>query len=168
MITYLNERQLEQLRNSAKNLRDWLLIVVQYETGCTVSELVLIKREDIKHNSIQVANRQCIVSTNLINKSREFLKGHSSPYLFPSRQKPYMTTKRVQQIIREYLQNLNFPGIDKHTPHLLRYTHIAHAVKQNIPFKAIQEQTGLKELRLSQIVASVTPSEQKGYGRMFR
>lgn len=166
MTEYLNRNQFLQLQTKTKALRDWLLVTVQYETGCTVSELINIKREDIHEQHIYIQQRECRVSDDLLAKLSTYVHTHNSPYLFPSRQQPKLTAKRVQQIIKKYLQELDV-ALTKETPHVLRYTHIAHAIQQNIPLSAIKQQTGLGEMRLSQIVSEVACSQEDAYARMF-
>lgn len=166
-ITYLTTEQLDALREGTETLRDYLLIEVQFETGCTVSELASIKRDDVKSTHIKVSDRTCRVSETLLKRIQEFLKQHESRYLFPSRQQEAITCKRVQQIVKKYIKGLT-PTVSKQSPHILRYTHIVHALKNNIPPPAIMKQTGLGELRISQIIAQVQSADQDSYSRMFQ
>jgi len=143
-----------------------LLIEVQYQTGCSVSELIDIKKSDVRKDSIRILDRTCYVTSSLIDALVAFGKSHDSPFIFATRQSPQLTQKRVQQIVKKYLARL--PGdIDKKTPHILRYTHIAHAIKQHIPFSAIKQQTGLGELRLSQLFSELSGKEPQDYGKVF-
>ncbi|MFT4250371.1 MAG: tyrosine-type recombinase/integrase [Candidatus Woesearchaeota archaeon] len=164
MIEYLEIDEIQQLKALTKEQRDALLIATQYETGCTVSELINIRREDLRERHIHVEDRLCRVSTTLLEQLSLYVKTHESPYVFPSRQQDRLTQKRVQQIIRKRLRALN-KDLDKTSPHLLRYSHIVHAVQQNIPLQAIMQQTGLKEMRLSQIISQIQTST--GYEEMF-
>lgn len=165
MTEYLTQQQLERLQALTKVPRDRLLIRTQYETGCTVSELVEIKREDLGKDHIKVGERKSHVSKSLLEALRAYLRTHHSPYVFTSRQNNSLTTKRVQQIIKQALKRLD-ADLEKQTPHLLRYTHIVHAAKQRIPLKAIMDQTGLAEQRVSQILSEL-PSQEEEYGRLF-
>lgn len=165
MTEYLTQQQLEQLEARTKAPRDRLLIRTQYETGCTVSELVSIKREDLREHGIRVGERDCHVSQELLEELRRYAQTHRSDYLFTSRQNDSLTTKRVQQIIKQALNKLS-ADIEKPTPHLLRYSHIIHAAQQHIPLKDIMAQTGLAEQRLSQILSEL-PTDQEAYRRLF-
>lgn len=166
MIEYLTQQQLHQLQARTKAPRDRLLIQTQYETGCTVSELVNLKREDLKKHSILVDERECYVSEHLLEELAVYLRRHQSSYVFTSRQQHKLTTKRVQQILKELLEELDAP-IQKTTPHILRYTHIVHAAKQHIPLSSIMRQTGLAEQRLSQILTQAIPEQANDYERLF-
>ncbi len=143
------------------------MIEVQYQTGCTVSELVAIRKKDVQQGSIVVGGRHCIVSEELTRNLKDYFRSHDSAYAFPSRQTPQMVPKRVQQIVKKYL--LRVDGTLEHaTPQILRYTHIAHALEQHVPLPAIRAQTGLGELRLAQIADDVTQGTQDAYRRMLR
>jgi site-specific recombinase XerD len=166
VVEYLTKKQILQLQARTRVLRDWLLVTTQYQTGCTVSELTHIKREDIREHDILIDGRVCRVSTELLQKLSRYLKNHDSPYVFVSRQQPQLTDKRVQQIIKKRLKELD-PKLSKATPHVLRYSHIVHAAKQNIPLRSIMDQTGLGELRLTQILSDVLPAQENAYERMF-
>lgn len=166
MVEYLTQKQIQQLKSLATAPRDRLLIEVQYQTGCSVSELVNIKKTDLEKRAIHIQDRSCIVSEQLLKDLSAYAATHDSPYIFATRQSPQLTCKRVQQIVKRYVRKVS-PSITKKTPHILRYTHIAHAIKQRIPFAAIQQQTGLGEMRLSQLFAELSEPEHKEYRKVF-
>lgn len=166
MVEYLTQQQLQRLRELAKAPRDALLIEVQYQTGCSVSELINIKKADVASGRIRIQDRVCVVTPKLTEQLLSYAKTHKSPYVFATRQSPQLTQKRVQQIVKKYLRKLSCT-LNKKTPHILRYTHIAHAIKQHIPFSAIKQQTGLGELRLSQLFSELSENDLQGYTEVF-
>lgn len=166
MTEYLTHKQIKQLEALTKAPRDKLLIRTQYETGCTVSELVNLKREDLKNHSIHVNNRTCYVSKELLEELDHYLQRHKSRYVFTSRQNNQLTTKRVQQITKQLIQQVD-SSIQKPTPHILRYSHIVHAAQQQIPLNNIMQQTGLAEQRISQVLTQALDSEDQAYTRLF-
>lgn len=166
MVEYLTQQQIRRLRELAKAPRDYLLIEVQYQTGCSVSELVDIKKTDVTPTFIRIQGRKCFITQTLAKQLLSYAQSHDSEYVFATRQSPQLTQKRVQQIVKGYLNKLS-ADIYKKTPHILRYTHIAHAIKQHIPFSAIKEQTGLGDLRLSQLFSELSEEEPQDYGRVF-
>jgi integrase len=163
-MEYLTQQQLHHLLSLADAPRDRLLMQTMYQTGCTVGELVTIRATDIQERAILIHNRACQVSPQLTRELHAYCTSHASVYAFPTRQSGRMTEKRVQQLIKGYLARLGLP-LRKPTPHVLRYTHVAHALEKRIPLRDIMQQTGLKEQRLAQLAASLSLSE--GYGRMF-
>ena len=51
-----SDEELEKMRDSAENIRDFALIDILASTGMRIGELVLLNREDIDFNE-----RECIV-----------------------------------------------------------------------------------------------------------
>jgi len=119
--------------------RDELLIRILSEVGCTVSELVNIKVEDIKTNSMFVGEqrRKVEISTLLYEKIRKYIHTNSSEFLFSSRQSKKLNVRRVQQIIKKHL------GIK---PGILRHERIIDLAKEK-GIEKTKSITGLKGLK---------------------
>lgn len=170
-ISYLNESQLKELFASLDSGRDQLLFLVLYETGCTVKELVHIKREHIdfenetisfpgEHSKSKKA-RVTQISPELTYQLKHFVRNKEvDEFLFSSRESERMSPRRVRQIVKAYGRNALQQEI---TPISLRYTHIAHAISRGIPLSAIQDQVGLKNLRLSQLSKQFVKKQKRGY-----
>jgi len=101
--SYRNNTSSEPIGAISK--RDYLLIRILREVGCTVSELVNIKVEDIYTNSIIVGKqrRHIEISIGLREEIKNYLKKSSSEFLFSTRQSPKLEVRRVQQIVKKYL-----------------------------------------------------------------
>ena len=108
----INKQNSDSYRNpvtskhiSTLSKRDELLIRILSEIGCTVSELVNIKVEDIKTNSIFVGEqrRKVEISALLYEKIRKYTHTNSSEFIFSSRQSKKLNVRRVQQIIKKNL-----------------------------------------------------------------
>ncbi len=158
-IRYLSFDEWDKLKSYKKLSRDDLIITILYSTGCTVNELVNIKIKDIdfknqilnvrKSTSRNNYHRQVFLSKKVIDKIKKYIKENSAgDYLFSTRQSNKMTTKRVRQIIQSLCAQIK---IKDATPQIIRYTHIAHAYKKNIPVDAIQKQVGIRRSRAIEI-----------------
>ena len=158
-IRYLTFEEWEKLRSFKKLRRDDLILTILYSTGCTVNELVNIKVRDIdfsnriltirKNNSRNKSLRKVYLSQKVIDKIKNFIEeNQSGEYLFSTRQSKKMTTKRVRQIVQKLCAKIK---IKDATPQILRYTHIVHAYKMNIPVDAILRQVGLRRSRAIEI-----------------
>ncbi len=158
-IRYLSFEEWEKLKSQKKNTRDDLIINLLYFTGCTVNELVNIKIKDIdfkekilkirKNTSRNNYFRQVYLSEKVIKKIRNYIiTARPENYLLSTRQSKKMSTKRVRQIIQELCSMIK---IKETTPQIIRYTHIAHAYKKNIPIDAIQKQVGIRRSRAIEI-----------------
>lgn len=158
-IRYLSFGEWEKLKGIDKLERDELILSILYSTGCTVNELVNIKVKDIdfknktliirKTNSRNKTYRKVYLSGRVLEKIESFLREHNAgEYLFSTRQSKKMTTKRVRQIVQKLCSKIN---VKDATPQIIRYTHIAHAYKKNIPVDAIVRQVGLRRSRAIEI-----------------
>jgi integrase len=141
----LSSTQVKALLNAHSNKRNNLLIRVLFELGCTVSELVNIKVEDINTNSIRVGKqkRSVELSIELREEIQDYLKAFpSSGFLFSTRQSPKIDVRRVQQLVRIYV---------KHKPTELRHARIAELAKEN-GIKELKNICGLKGLKIKSIL----------------
>ena len=179
-IRYLSLNEWKKLREIEKNKRDELVLRILYETGCTVNELVSIKKKDFDfskgiltiyaENSRNHESRIAHVSKGLIALVKEYIKStrndaKKSEYLFATRQSKAMTTKRARQIVHKYC---NMVGIETNNPQVIRYTHIVHAYLKGIPFNAIASQVGLKRSRAIEIFSQLPDlAVNNSYNKFF-
>jgi integrase len=135
----LDSNVIRTLLDNIPNKRDYLLIKILYEVGCTVSELVDIKVEDIKANSICVGRqrRKVEISSELSEEIKSYLKGGApSGFLFSTRQSPKLDVRRVQQVVKSYLRT---------KPSELRHLRIVELSKIKDP-EEIKKSVGLSRL----------------------
>jgi len=125
---------------STLSKRDKILLRILSEVGCTVSELVDIKVEDIYTNSIIVGKqrRQIEISTGLREEINNYLKKSSSEFLFSTRQSPKLDARRVQQIVKKSLGT---------KPSKIRHARIVEIARKN-GLKKAKNISGLKRLKI--------------------
>ena len=134
--------------NTVPNQRDRLLIKLMLKTGCTVSELVCIRVEDVSADSVSLAGksrrrkRKVELSSGFAEELDRYIKSKrsektSSTYLFSSRQSKKLNPRRVQQIVKDSL------GI---SPGDLRKIWLAEASKKNSQ-EELERISGLKRLQ---------------------
>lgn len=176
-ITYLEVGEVIRLVRGMSSLRDKLIILLLYETGCSVTELINIKLKDIRNRSCEIVIESSVrsnepriaqVSKELLDTVKEYLlekkkeRSVASNYLLSTRQSRSMTQKRIQQILSEYKSKSG----EKITPQILRYTHIAHAYSKGVGVGEITRQVGLKRSRAIEIFSQLK-SKTNGYDRFF-
>lgn len=154
-----------QLTSGVLDLRDRLLFLVLYATGCSESELVSLRFSDIdkKHKTLLFGKRHSAISVKLVHELLTLQKeSHSSldAYIFFSRQSKQLTTKRVQQIVISASKKVLKTSI---TPQDIRYTHIYHALLKQTSLISISKQTGLSYQRLAQIMELISSHEELHY-----
>lgn len=157
-LRYLKRAEWNKLANSVFNLRDSILFLIFYETGCTVSEIVNIKTKDVTPTHIVIDKRKSIISQSLFARIQTYisLENKDGDFLFSSRQSDKITEKRIIQIVRFYSKRVGFEV----TPHILRYTHMAHAYECSIPISTIIAQVGITKQRAVQIFSELTIKDQ--------
>lgn len=176
-ITYLEVGEVIRLVRGMSSLRDKLIILLLYETGCSVTELINIKLKDIRNRSCEIVIESSVrsnepriaqVSKELLDTVKEYLlekkkeRSVASNYLLSTRQSRSMTQKRIQQILSEYKSKSG----EKITPQILRYTHIAHAYSEGVGVGEITRQVGLKRSRAIEIFSQLK-SKTNGYDKFF-
>ena len=181
-IHYLSIWEWESLLKQASG-RDRLVLLLLYDSGMRVGELVTTRVDDIdfEHGFIRIQSSRC--------KTRSFRASRISPYtlqvikesiqpgqkwLFPGRSSGHLSTKTIQRILDRLAQaaGIQEVGLRKKlsrkrvTPHSLRHSHIVSALMAGVPLPMIQQQVGHKCLASTQVYATVAPTlVQEAYTR---
>lgn len=98
-------RQLTK-RNIAKAItqsRDLIILLVLFETGCKVKELLELKAQSISTNKIIFKSWDATISENLQRELKSYSTENNmkfDDYLFSTRQSSQMTQRRIEQIIK--------------------------------------------------------------------
>ncbi|MFH0874364.1 MAG: site-specific integrase [archaeon] len=155
----IQKKELKEFIDSIKDIRDNLSIRILYETGCTLIELVKIKANDVKNNSIAIekgkAKRVSLISKNLFNDISGYINGNKlsqNSFIISTRQSSHISEKRVRQIIQKYARQKKFKDFN---PHMLRYCHVAHAYLDGVYQETIAAQLGINKLRVFQIISEL-------------
>jgi site-specific recombinase XerD len=156
----LTEKEYQQLLSAcAQKARDQAIIVLYLQTGMRLSELVRLKLSDIElpaeigQGEEQAGYARITRSTGrteripLNYKASQALVAYlkerpqsSSPTLFLNRFDAPLSTRRVQYLVKEYLERM---GIFDASVHTLRHTMAAHHVAQGTDLQVIQETLGI-------------------------
>lgn len=162
-IKYLKKEEWDKLRDSIDNFRDMLIIELLYESGCRVSEVALMKIEDIDfesgfmripgENTKTKIGRAVFIPIGILSKVKAYLKQtrRRKGLLFR------LKKRRIQQIMEKYSQR---SGIEA-TCHTLRHSHVVHALMDKINITAVQKQVGHKRLSTTAIYSDLAPEQVK-------
>lgn len=169
------EEEMERLRTFAKTDRDKAIIEFLYSTGCRVSEMVALNRDDIDYDSREVTvlgkgNKQrkvflsyrCIAALQIYQSKRL----DKDPALFvstPSNRFPHRDSQRllasgVEIMIRTTGKRA---GIDKAHPHRIRRTAATFALRRGMPIEQVSKMLGHEDLKTTTIYANSTLDEVK-------
>lgn len=148
---YYNREEVLTVLDKAKNhnKRNYLLLLIMFRTGLRVSEVVKLKKQDIKDGNITVRqgkgkkDRVVTIESELDNILGFYLDGlQPQDKLFP------VTTRRVQDICHKY------GGKDLH-PHVLRHSFAVHCLKCGMNLRSLQKILGHSNLNTTQVYLDV-------------
>ena len=152
-------------------LRDRILLLILFQTGCSLADLSSIRPGDVSFpeditQSASIAfsdpKRSSVISSGLAQDLAQFMRAQQrrpSEFLFSQQpQKPF-SVKRVEQILS---------GLDESlTPQDIRYLHITHAALRGLTPDAIAAQSGLSRQRVLQILDEAEVTYSQSYSMFF-
>lgn len=155
-------------------LRDKAMLELLYATGIRVSELIMIKVEDIniemgflrcfgkgsKERIVPVGHIALKCVDKYIDDARPgLLKGQDNGILFLNHRGKGLTRQGFWKIIRKYAQKA---GIVKNiTPHVLRHSFATHLLENGADLRSVQEMLGHADISTTQIYTHITRSKIK-------
>lgn len=147
----LSQVELEYVRRACKTLRERAMIEFMYSTGCRVSELCVIKKEDVDFLTDEVhlfgkgkKHRTSYLNAKAHVAVKEYLEARTddTPYLFVGERKPHgkLSKTGVEKIVRQISDAC---GLNKSiTPHIFRHTTATQAVSNGMPVEEVQKLLG--------------------------
>lgn len=169
------EEEMERLRAFAKNDRDRAIIEFLYSTGCRVSEMCQLNRDDIDYE-----HRECIVLGKGNKQRKVFLSYRCISLLqqyerqrldtcealfvtwpcnkFFKRETARLNKSGVEIMIRNTGKRA---GIEKAHPHRIRRTAATFALRRGMPIEQVSKMLGHESLNTTTIYASSTTDEVK-------
>lgn len=147
----LTDEEVELLRQACKTNREKALIEFLISTGCRLSEIVGINKEDVAWhdmslNVIGKGNKERKVYFNI--KAKILLKKYletrkdNNPALFVTIRAPY-NRMGGRSIEREIQKIKEHAGFDKSVyPHLFRHSFATHSINSGMPLQILQHLMG--------------------------
>jgi len=174
---FLSEIEMQDIFNSMKKktpleIRDCLIIEFLYATGIRISELLMIKVNDIDKNdkTIKILGKgskerivyygdyaKDILDTYL--KVRKEINENDSVYLFINKKGNPLNPVDIKNIINETLKNAQVNH--KISAHTFRHTFATHLLNNGADIKSVQELLGHENLSTTQIYTHVTSERSR-------
>jgi len=174
---FLSEIEMQDIFNSMKKetpleIRDCLIIEFLYATGIRISELLMIKINDIDKNdkTIKILGKgskerivyygdyaKDILDTYL--KVRKEINENDSVYLFINKKGNPLNPVDIKNIINETLKNAQVNH--KISAHTFRHTFATHLLNNGADIKSVQELLGHENLSTTQIYTHVTSERSR-------
>lgn len=166
---YLSYDEMDQLLkhidlNTPLGIRNRLLVEMLYATGCRVSELINIRKNDIdfQNKTIRImgkGKKERIVyygdyAEIYLQKYLASNYSQNNKYLFLNDKHAKMNVQDVEAIIRKLVSDLS---LKTHvTPHTLRHTFATHLLNNGADIKTVQELLGHSSLNTTGIYTHVS------------
>jgi integrase/recombinase XerD len=143
-----------------------------YSSGLRVSELVLLKIEDVNFDAgflrvIGKGSKERIVPLHrralkrlknyLQDERPRILKKKQSPFLFVTRRGSPMTRQRFWQTIKNFGKKI---GIEI-SPHAMRHSFATHLLEGGADLRSVQKLLGHSDISTTQIYTKVTADRLK-------
>ncbi|MCP3874524.1 MAG: site-specific tyrosine recombinase XerD [Desulfobacteraceae bacterium] len=152
-----------------RGMRNSAMMEIMYGAGLRVSELIVLRLQDInldanfvrvmgkgsKERIIPIGSPARAATQKWIKKGRPFLLNKiSSPYLFIARAGKPMTRQSFWKIIKKYAL---FTNISKNiTPHTLRHSFATHLLEGGADLRSVQTMLGHSDISTTQIYTHIS------------
>ena len=160
----LTQIELEYLRRACISAKEKAIIEFLYSTGCRVSELTNVKKDDVNWDDKSVhlfgkgkKHRISFINAKAQITLQEYLNSRDDDceYLFATSRKPYrqMNKDGIEKIVR-IISNRASESIGKRiTPHILRHTTATTALRNGMPVADISKLLGHEKIDTTMIYA---------------
>lgn len=178
---YLSEAEVDKIldvartRDGAEALRLQLLVEMLYATGLRVSELVglplsavardprliLVRGKGGKERMVPMSEPARDALSSYLQVRDDFVKGDTSPFLFPSRARAgHLTRERFAQMLKQLAADA---GVDprKVSPHVLRHAFATHLLNRGADLRSVQKMLGHADISTTQIYTHVLEARLK-------
>lgn len=163
--------QLFETSDDWKTLRAQVIIMLFYETGIRLSELMGLKKEDVGSDQIKVMgkrNKERIIPirkqlSNLLEKydqvcqTQKEIQGRT--YFLTKKNGTKLYEKLVYRVVNSYLGLVT--GLEKKSPHILRHSFATHMLNNGADLNAIKELLGHANLSATQVYTHNSLSQLK-------
>lgn len=161
---FLTQLELEYLRMACQSIKEKAIIEFLYSTGCRVSELSNVKKDDINWNdkSVHLFGKGKKHRASFINAKAEVVllqylndRDDDCEYLFVSSRRPYrrMHKEGIEKIVRNISARASTLTGKHITPHVLRHTTATIALRSGMPITDISKLLGHEKIETTMIYA---------------
>jgi len=163
---YLNREEVEQILEIASHhsFRDYLMIKMMWMCGLRVSEVSNLMARDIDFlekkikivQSKRSKDRYVPVTSELLREIRFYMEAKKieTGYLFISRKKRKITTRRIQQIVKRYAKEAKIKK--RVTCHTFRHSFAVYFLKKTKNLRALQKILGHSSIKSTEVYLNLT------------
>ena len=161
---YMTQSELRAFFGAITRRRDQALFGLIYQYGLRVSEVSLLKREDVNLESARIVIRRVKgglwTERPLFSSTQRLLEGFDGlqsgrglEALFPGRNGP-LRKRQIQSLFVHYRESA---GLDeRYTCHSLRHSIATHLLDAGLPLEFVQDHLGHRNIRSTTVYAQIT------------
>lgn len=168
--------EMELIRDACNTYREKAIVEMFYSTGCRVSELSRLKKEDVNFQTgeVHLFGKGHKHRTSYLNAKAEvslkkylFTRKDNESALFVTERKPYRALKKesIESIIKKIGVR---SGIERNLyPHLIRHTTATDALERGMNVAEVQKILGHEKLNTTMIYAKVSQENVRHSHRRY-
>lgn len=172
----LSIEELEIVRESCKTYRERALMEVMYSTGCRLTEIANMKRNDINSQDMSLRvigkgdkERIVYLSIKAMHQLRKYLttRNDDCEYLFATQRRPIRKNSgaNIERIIDKIEKRANLSK--KLTPHTFRHTFASLATENGADLADVQKLLGHERPETTMVYAHVSEERKKQAHKRF-
>lgn len=169
---WLDYSEIEKFLSVIKSPRDRAIIACLWSTGCRISELLSLNRNDIHNNEAQIIGKGDRLGTVYFDeRSLQLLEDYLNTRtdrlrpLFISGQYRRISVGRVEQLVHTYE---DMAGFDKNiTPHVFRHSYATDLYSNGADIYAISKSLRHSQIASTQIYTHVNDKYNKKTHEMY-
>lgn len=174
ILDYVHDRRRLIARNISRKidfftLRDLIIIELFLTTGCRISELCKLKKDDVNFENKEIMifgkGRKERVAHIFNNDTIEYIKDYMSmidndcEYFIQTFKKNRITDQSIRSDVNRIASDCGIKR--KVNPHMLRHTFATLLMEDGVDIRTIQELLGHSSIGTTQIYTTVSKSHQK-------
>jgi len=164
----LSRSEVKRILESLKNTKHKLLLSLAYGAGLRVSEVIVLKVQDLDFEELTVHIKQAkgkkdhisVMPERLVDDLKNLIAGKAKrDHVFASERGGKLTTRTAQKIFENALRD---SGVKKDaTFHSLRHSFATHLLENGTDVRYVQELLGHQNIRTTQRYTQVTNPKLK-------
>lgn len=165
------EVELEKIRGGCRNEKQLAIVELLYSTGCRVSELVGMDRDDIQQDEVIVhgkgnKERICYINARARIAVENYLKTRKDHYPALFIGENCCTHELSERIDESSVESLmrrigKRAGVENVHPHRFRRTAATLALQRGMPIEQVSKMLGHEQINTTQIYVSINQDDLK-------